>query len=184
MELLVMTKRFALAIVCTLALLGGPVSSPGAAQPSEYALKSVFLYNFCRFMEWPDWAFSSPSEPLTIGILGDDPFGPLLQEAIAGEKYHDRPIRVEYYRSVKDIKHCHILFVSRSVAGRTADILAAVAGRNIVTVGETPQFISDGGMIALTAEQNRVRLRINPAELRAANVQVSSKLLRIADTKS
>lgn len=41
-----------------------------------------------------------------------------------------------------------------------------------------------GGMVTLTAERNRVRLRINPAMLRTANIAVSAKLLRVAETKS
>lgn len=180
MELLKLLKLAPVAC-CVLALLGAPLR---AAAPSEYALKSVFLYNFCRFIEWPSSAFSSPNEPLIIGIVGEDPFGPLLNEAVAGETYHGRPIRIEHYRSARDIKRCHLLFVSRTEAGQTAEILAAVTGKNVVTVGENDAFIDRGGMIALTAEQSRVRLRINPVTLRAANVEVSSKLLRVAENKS
>ena len=167
-----------------LALLAAPARATPPLQTSEYGLKSVFLYQFCRFMEWPDSAFSSPNEPLTIGIVGKDPFGPLLREAVAGEKYHHRPIQIKHYRDPSEIKQCQLLFVSRSETGRTADIVAAVAGKNIVTVGETVQFINNGGMIALTTEQNHIRLRMNLNMLRGANVEVSSKLLRIADTKS
>lgn len=154
------------------------------SSPTEYALKSVFLYNFCRFMEWPNTAFSSPDEPLIIGVLGEDPFGSFLKEAVEGETYHGRPIRIEHYRAAGEIKRCHLLFITRSEAGRINEILAAVAGKSIVTVGESDTFLEKGGMIALTADRNRVRLRINPASLRAAHVDVSSKLLRVAEIKS
>lgn len=177
-------SRWFTAAVAAVTLLAWPGTAAPTLQPTEYGLKSVFLYQFCRFMEWPDSAFSSPDEPLTIGILGEDPFGPLLREAVAGEKYHDRPIKIVHYRNPREIRRCHLLFVSRSEAAKTPEIVAAVAGRNTVTVGETPQFINDGGMIALTAEQNRVRLQMNLTTLRTANVEVSSKLLRIADTRS
>ena len=171
-------RKAAPVAACLLSLVIDPLQ---AAPPSEYALKSVFLYNFCRFIEWPNTAFSSPNEPLTIGIVGEDPFGALLNEAIAGETYHGRPIRIEHYRTPRDIKACQILFVSRSETAHTAAILDAVAGKNVVTVGENQAFIDNGGMIALTADQNRVRLRINAATLRSANVDVSSKLLRVAE---
>jgi hypothetical protein len=61
--------------------------------------------------------------------------------------------------------------------------LGAVNGKSVVTVGETDAFIDRGGMIALTADKNRVRLHINPALLRAASLDVSSKLLRVAEVK-
>jgi YfiR/HmsC-like len=174
-------RKVVLVSACLLGLVMHPLQ---AAPPSEYALKSVFLYNFCHFIEWPSSAFASPNEPLIIGIVGQDPFGALLSEAIAGETYHGRPIRIEHYRTVRDIKRCHILFVSHSETAQTAAILDAVAGKNVVTVGENQAFIDSGGMIALTAEQNRVRLRVNATTLRGANVDVSSKLLRVAESKS
>lgn len=170
--------------MAALALLVGPLPANAAAPPNEYALKSVFLYNFCHFIDWPESAFSSPNEPLIIGIVGEDPFGPLLKEAVGGETYHNRPIVIEHYRGPREIKHCHLLFVGRTEASRFDAIVAAVASKSVVTVGETEDFLDHGGMIALPADRNRVRLRIKPETMRAANLNVSSKLLRVADIGS
>ena len=175
-------KRAATALVL-LALATAPLRA-APLLPNEYALKSVFLYNFCHFIEWPAPAFSSPKEPLTICIIGDDPFGSLLKEAVEGETYQGRPIVIEHCRSPKELKRCHLLFVPRSENDRLDSILAAVAGKSVVTVGETEDFLERGGMIALPAERNRIRLRVNPSALRAASLSVSSKLLRVADLKS
>ena len=84
---------------------------------------------------------------------------------------------------MSEIDRCHVLFVSASEMGWADEIIAAVAGRSVVTVGETDSFLDRGGMIALAAEQNRVRLRINPAGLRAENLAASSKLLRVAEIR-
>lgn len=167
-----------------MALLTGLLPAAPVSPPNEYALKAVFLYNFCHFIDWPDSAFTSPNEPLIIGIVGEDPFGSLLKEAIAGETYRNRPIVIEHYRGPKDIKHCHLLFAGRSENNRIDAILAAVNSKSVVTVGETEDFLDHGGMIALPADRNRVRLRIKPSAMRAANLNVSSKLLRVADIDS
>ncbi|MEO5754623.1 MAG: YfiR family protein [Chthoniobacterales bacterium] len=169
---------FLLGLVFALAPL--PAAPPS---PNEYALKSVFLYNFCRFIDWPDSAFSSRRDPLIIGVVGEDPFGPLLEEAIAGETYHGREIEVAHFRDAQQIGECHLLFVGQTNTELYDQILAAVVGRHVVTVGETDNFLDHGGMIALTAEQNRVRLRINSAALRATRLNVSSKLLQVADIR-
>ena len=171
-----------IAATTLLALLLAPLLVAAPAQ-GDYALKSAFLYNFCRFIEWPDSAFASPNEPFIIGIAGDDPFGSLLNEAVKGKKYHNRPIRIDHFRGPGDIRRCHLLFVSHANAGRLVPILVAVAGKSVLTVGETEDFFNRGGMITLTAEQNRVRLRINTAVLHSANLVVSSKLLRVAEIK-
>lgn len=155
-----------------------------ATLPNEYSLKAVFLYNFCRFIDWPATAFASASDPIVIGILGSDPFGPLLEEAVQGETSHGRSIRIERFHSIREIRRCHVLFLGAGESGRLNDILGAVAGTSIVTVGETTDFVDQGGMIALTTDQNRVRLVINPNTLRNANLNVSSKLLRVAEIKS
>ena len=150
----------------------------GPPLPNEYAVKAVFVYNFSRFIDWPRQAFDSAGEPFIIGIVGEDPFGPLLAEAIQGEFYRGRPIQIRHFRGPGDIGRCHLLFISQANA-----ILASVAGRNVLTVGETEAFLDHGGMIAVIAEQNRVRLRINPASLRTVNLSVSSKLLQVADIR-
>jgi uncharacterized protein DUF4154 len=160
------------------------IGQPSQSQPKgEYALKAVFLYNFCRFIEWPKSAFVAPNEPIVIGVIGEDPFGSLLREAVQGETSRGRAIQIEHYNKSDSIGHCHLLFVSRSEAGRVEKILAAVSGRSVVTVGENDVFLDRGGMIALTADRNRVRLHINPTMLRAASLDVSSKLLRVAEVK-
>lgn len=178
MELL---RRTRLAISALLLCAVAAHAAHAAAPPNEYALKSVFLYNFCRFMDWPDAAFAGPVEPIVIAVLGDDPFGPLLDEAVRGETFRGRTIRIEHYRNAREIGRCHLLFVGASEAGRLSEILSAVAGRSIVTVGESEEFIERGGMIALVADRNRVRLVMNPQTLRAARIDVSSKLLRVAE---
>jgi uncharacterized protein DUF4154 len=158
-------------------------AQPQSEPKDEYALKAVFLYNFCRFIEWPKSAFASPNDPIIIGIVGQDPFGSLLNEAVRGETSRGRAIRIEHYPKPDAIGKCHLLFVSQSEAARTEKILGAVGGKSVVTVGETDVFIDRGGMIALTADKNRVRLHINPSLLRAASLDVSSKLLRVAEVK-
>jgi hypothetical protein len=167
-------------VACLLAAAAGTVAAP-SGPPNEYALKSVFLYNFCRFIDWPEFAFGSPNEPLVIGVLGADPFGSMLEEAVRGERFRGRPIQIEHYRSPREIGGCHLLFVTGDETARMNEILAATAGKSIVTVGETESFVQRGGMIALAADRNRVRLLINPDALRAAKVDVSSKLLRVAE---
>ena len=176
-------QRQLAATVALLLLFPLRLACGDASADQEYALKAVFLYNFCRFIEWPERAFASADEPMVIGVVGDNPFGRLIEDTVKGETIRGRRIRVEYDRRPSEIGRYHVLFVSASEMNRADEIIAAVAGRSVVTVGETDGFLDRGGMIALTADQNRVRLRINPAALRAENLAASSKLLRVAEIK-
>ena len=151
-----------------------------AQTSAEYQLKAVFLYNFAQFVDWPPKAFSD-SDTLIIGVLGDDPFGNYLDEPVRGEQVNGRPLVVQRFHRVSEIKTSHVLFVSRSESDRLEQILAALRGRNILTVGDTEDFCARGGMIRLSNEKNKIRMRINLEPVKAAGLNIISKLLRVAE---
>ena len=153
------------------------------AIPAEYQVKAVFLYNFARFVNWPPKAFPDPQAPLVIGVLGEDPFGAYLDETVRGENVNGRPLVVQRYRRVSEIKACHLLFISRSESDRLEQILAALRGRNILTVSDADGFTTRGGMIGFFTEKNKVRMQVNLDVVKSANLNVSSKLLRVAEVQ-
>jgi len=154
------------------------VQSPRA---SEYQVKAVFLFNFAQFVEWESVAAQDPRTPLLIGILGDDPFGPFLDETVRGERLGARPFEVRRYRQLTDIETCDILFISRSEVERVGQILAALHTRPILTVSDAEDFAKRGGMIQFFNDKNRIRLRVNLEAAQTANLAISSKLLRVAE---
>jgi hypothetical protein len=96
-----------------------------ATVTSEYDLKAAFLFHFAQFVEWPTDAFAGPGTPITIGVLGEDPFGPSLDELVAGERIRNRPLLIRRYRSVEQVDACHILFVSSSEMNQLGHIAPA-----------------------------------------------------------
>jgi hypothetical protein len=163
------------------ALAGAPAPGHTLAQSSpEYQLKAVFLFNFAQFVEWPASSFPEPDTPLSICILGEDPFGAYLDETVRGEAVGNHPLAVRRYRTVDEIRGCHILFVSREEQGHLSEILDSMKGHSVLTVSDAERFASRGGMIRFVTDRNRIRLRINLDAARAANLTLSSKLLRPA----
>ena len=156
-------------------------SARAHAAPSEYQVKAVFLFNFAQFVDWPAEAFPRPDAPFVIGILGEDPFGSQLDDVVRGETVNKRPLVVERYRSVADIRDCNILFIGGNEGGHLDEILMALKGRSILTVGDADPAGQRGVMIQLVNENNRIRLRINVAAAKAGNLTISSKLLRPAE---
>lgn len=152
----------------------------GAQVSREYDIKGVFLLNFAQFTDWPARCFADPSAPLVIGILGNDPFGSTLSDIVANERVRDRSVRVERYRRVEDVQDTHILYISNSESRRLRPILNSLRSRPILTVSDMPEFASSGGMIEFFSEASKVRLRINNEAARAAELALSSKLLRVA----
>lgn len=146
----------------------------------EYQVKAVFLFNFAQFVEWPAPAFSDARAPLVIGVLGDDPLGAFLEETVRGERLGERALVVRRYRRVEDVTTCHILFISRSERALIDEIRARLEHRPILIVSDIRHFAEQGGMIGFITDKNRVRFAINLEATQAANLTVSSKLLRVA----
>jgi hypothetical protein len=168
-------------VLSALLLSSGPGLSAQTEAPREYQLKAVFLFNFAQFVEWPPQAFADAQTPLVIGVLGRDPFGAYLDETVRGERVNNRSLVVQRYGRVEDINTCHILFISRSEGDRLEQILARLRGRNILTVADAEGFAPPGVMIRLVTVENKIRLRINLEVAQAANLRISSKLLRPAE---
>jgi hypothetical protein len=161
-----------------------PTASAQSGGAREYQVKAVFLFNFAEFVDWPPSAFPSPQSPLIIGVLGDDPFGPYLDEAVQNERVNDRPLVIHRYRRVEDIAECHILFIGLRQPEQIQDAISGLKGRSILTVGDADGFSKLGGMIRFVVENSRIRLRINLTAAKAAGLTISSKLLRPAEVVS
>jgi hypothetical protein len=152
-----------------------------AENPTEYQIKAVFLFNFAQFVDWPGEAFADADAPLVIGVLGGNPFGSTLEEAVHNETIKSRRLVVQRYRRVEDIAACHILFIDNSEAGNLDQIVAALHGRSVLTVSDISGSAQRGVMIRFVTEKNKIRLRINLDAAKAAHLVISSKLLRPAE---
>jgi hypothetical protein len=169
--------RWLVALAC---IAGATLRAADVPTAAPYRLKAVFLFNFTQFVTWPPAAFASEASPFVIGVLGENPFGTALVEATRGEKVGGRPIVVQAIRRAEDAAACHILFVG-DVGATLGDTLARLAGRPVLTVADTPGFCARGGTIEMATANNRLRLTVNLAAARAAGLEISSKLLRVAD---
>ena len=153
----------------------------GETELKEYQLKAVFLFNFAQFVEWPESAFADEKSPLTIGIIGEDPFDGVLDELVRGEHSGKREIIVRRMRKIEEMDGCQIFFISKSESTRLESILAALGNRPVLTVSDAERAARRGTMIRFFVEKKKIRLRINLEATKIAGLVVSSKLLRAAE---
>lgn len=139
----------------------------------EYRVKAAYLLNFARFVEWPPAARSGP---LTICVAGRDVFGPVLAETVRNETVEGRPLVARVI--LEPEPGCHVIFVPRGAAAQA--YLRAMRETPVLTVGETPEFLAEGGVVNFLRDGDNVRFEINPAAADRAGLRVSSRLLRLA----
>jgi hypothetical protein len=170
--------RRALAGALALALAAIAPGNAGAADGAdEYGLKAAFLYQFTKYVSWP----SETDGPVAICVLGDDPFGSILDETLAGKTAKGQPIEARRVGSASAGSTCHILFVSRSERAGLDATLAALGRRPTLTVGDMTDFPRRGGMINLRLENDRIKLEVNPDNAERVGLKIGSDLLRLAD---
>ena len=168
--------RLSILIALNVLFLSGRIA---AQEANEYEVKAAFLYNFARFVEWPDNVSPDPNGPLVIAILGRDPFGGEIDRAIEGKTVNGRRLVIKRFSSVETYEQCHILFVSSSERGNLPRILAAVRTSSVLTVSETDRFAQIGGIINFITIENRIRFEINRAAAARVGLKISSKLLSL-----
>lgn len=169
-------------ILISILLIGVTVFLPIQATPSspnEYQVKAAFLYNFAKFVEWPQEAIAG-GQPFVIGILGQDPFGNELDEAVAGKTVREKKITVKRFSKIEEAIHCHLLFISNSEDQNLAQILRRLEGAPVLTVSDMGQFAEKGGVIQLVTDQNKIHFAINMAAAERVGLKPSSQLLKLS----
>lgn len=156
------------------------ISPATASGTGEYEVKAAFIYNFTKFIEWPDQA-SASSEQLLLCVLGEDPFGSAL-DSLQGREVHGQRIIVSRFDSIPAGKKCHVLYISASEESHLESLIKRYSSRpGLLLISDIEGFVDKGGSIELSMAEEQVRFEINLKSTRESNLQISSRLLRLAD---
>jgi hypothetical protein len=165
-----------LAIACTISI---PTLQAQSSKLTDYDVKAAYLFNFGRFVEWPE-AGGGKEVSFTFCILGHDPFGANLDHLLAKETIDGKHIAIKRISSVEESGGCHVLFMSLGEEGHLNKIIEALDKQSVLTVSDIPQFSEHGGMIQFVMEGERVRFEVNLSATQRAGLTLSSDLLKVA----
>jgi hypothetical protein len=173
-------SRLVLLLVVSISGFTAPFASGQVNATTGYEVKTAFLFNFAKFIDWPASGFAGPQSPFTICVLGQDPFGNMLEDTLNGKIIGDRPLAVRRLKDKAEAQRCQIVFVSSSEIAHLAEIFASLQKSNVLLVGEMNGFAALGGTIEFTIEENHVRFMINIDAADRSGLKFSSKLLAVA----
>jgi len=156
----------------------------GYAQESrptrEYQIRASLIFNFIQFTTWP----ADVSEPNTLNIclLGPDYYGAALsaleREIVQGKEIVVKRLGGDLPGSDLD---CRVMIIQYGAAD-TEKALEEARQHSLLTIGDTPDFLDKGGIISILLLKEKIVFDINRAAAHASNVELSSKLLRVART--
>ncbi|MBS1213763.1 MAG: hypothetical protein H6R26_2380 [Proteobacteria bacterium] len=142
-------------------------------------VKAAFLRNFAHYVTWPEKAFADASSPWRVCVLGRDPFGEVLDKTLAGRTERGRPFEVSRAETLGELPACQIIYVTYADPGERRATLAALKNRPVLTVGDTADFLSEGGMIRFQVKE-RVEISINLDRARSASLLIQTKMLEVS----
>lgn len=177
------SQRVAVLLVMVLTVNGALGSGSAAsieqarkAMYEEYETRAAFLVIFAKYSEWPS---NRLSDAFVIGILGDTPFGPALEQVNLGS-VKNRKVVVKRFRSVSELQPCNILYFPSAEEHQLAGLRGRLAAENVLTVGETSLFLGLGGGLQLFQEEGHLRFVVNLAVLDQSHIRVEAKALSLA----
>jgi uncharacterized protein DUF4154 len=165
----------ACAFLCAVSL-GGEQN----AQLSEDQIKTGFLFNFTKFVQWPADAYADANAPIVLGIAGESSLSKLLAEVAEGKSIDGRAVVIKNLKEGQSLRSCQILFVSASEERHLPQILEELKGTSVLTVGEAGGFVQGGGMINFFIEGNKVKLEMNLDATTRGRLKISAKLIAVA----
>ena len=167
-------------VIASWILCAGPLLRAQQPKASEFRVKAAYLYNFGKFVEWPNKNVPEQDQSFEICVLGADPFGPTLDAALASGSIEGKSVAAKRISKPQDVDSCRILFISSSEEGHLKEVLTALDKSSVLTVSDIPRFSQRGGMIGFILDGNRVRFDVNLASAQSARLTLSSELLKVA----
>lgn len=161
-----------------LLLCGAPLA--GAQAVSEDQVKAAYLYSFAKFVEWPAGTFTGPSDPIRLCILNSRSFQAQLNKIAGNKQIAGHPVLVIFVQDAKQARGCHELFIDSSQSQGTPQIIDALRGTSVLTVGDTNSFVEQGGIINFIVQEDHVQFQVNQKAALKAGLRMNSQLLSVA----
>jgi len=177
-------------LAVTLVLFCCGTTSSFAQEVEEYHIKAVFLLNLSHFVTWPAETSETSETSETaeaektfvIGIYGPDPFGPILDQVIVGERVHNRSITIKRYSQLSELalRPCSLLFIHSSKLPEWEQFVQYLAGSPVLTVADSIGFPQQGGMVNLLKKGQTIQIQVNHDAVLKSGLSMSAKLLNLA----
>lgn len=161
-----------------LLLTGTWLDAAESGPHAEYLLKSAFLYNIAKFVEWNGGDGTTPDTPLVVCMTGQV-FGSAI-DSIEGKTVQGRPVTVKHPSNMQEARACHLIFIENPESKKAEEFLEAVGGRPILTVCDRPDCARQGVMINLQKQEDKIGIELNLDAVQRARLKLSSQLIKLA----
>ncbi len=175
-------RAVALATALAAAVLA-PCSRAESAAKVDTGIKLAFLYNFSKFVHWPESALPPEADRINLCIAGDPYLIADMDSALGTKQAQGRMIALLDATRIVDPRRCHLLFVTERSQESAVHLLEQVRDAAVLTIGENEAF-AHRGIIGLYAEEQKLRFAVNLDAAGRAGLELNARLLGLAKVVS
>jgi len=158
----------------------GEVREASESESKEFRVKAAMLLKFARYATWPEESFGDAKAPIVVLVVGEDPFGDVLDDTLAGQKLKGRAFQVKRSKTVPPQITEHVVFSGLVDEELQHLLIARCARRPVLLVGDDPGFAGRGALMNFAVVGTLIRFEINADTLEASPLSISSELLKLA----
>jgi hypothetical protein len=168
-------------MVSTLLAAGMCITSHAqdAAEQRAEEFKAAYLFNFVKFVEWPD---AVVTDTLNVCFIGGETVYQAFVTGIETKRAGSRRLTAQRLSPSDSLKGCHALYLDTPANSSDAR-LRALAELPILTVSDAKFFADQGGIIEVFAAKNRLRFIISVESAQRAGLRISARLLQLSATE-
>ena len=170
-----MKKIYCLAILFSMILATN--TSDVKAQQVDYKYHSLFMYNFTRYIKWPDAAMGNE---FVIGVIGKSGITEHLEKMAQSKNVNGKPIVVKMFKNPDEITDCHMLFIPDNYSSKFEDVKTKLAGKPTLVISERPGLAQKGSDINFVVNNGKWNFEMNQASTDSRSLKVSSELTKFA----
>jgi hypothetical protein len=148
-----------------------------AKASTKHESQALYIYNFLKFIEWPD----NNMDRIIVSVYGEsavyDELVKITKNKTIGEKY----IYVIKSTNPQDMKLCNIVFVPEQSCCDINNIIDQIKNKTTVVVGAKEGANSRGSSIELIENGSKMGYRINKEVVQTQNLIYSQQLLKMSN---
>lgn len=166
-------------LISTLSIL--MVQKVLAIEALAYEIKATYLFNFAKFIDWPVGKLEK--DPISLCVMGKESVKISLEKLALGKFIKNRPLEVRQLDSINEIKSCHILFIGAAESKNLPEILRKIRFEKVLSVGDTSDFIEQGGQVQFFVKEDKIAFEVNLPALEQAGLKIDARVLNIAKVR-
>jgi hypothetical protein len=165
-----MKRKFVLVFSFVLFLFQGLLAQ------NNIKYQALFVYNFTRYIEWPN----NSSSEFVIGVVGKSNIYDELQSVTQGKVVGSQSIKIKKVQNVNEMGYCNILFISNDVSSQVSQLAAQIKDNNTLIITERAGLINKGAGINFIINDGKQKFEINKMSLEKRGLKVNKQLVDMA----